>query len=92
MLSTAYEIFENQDFKQRILVAITCLRDSREAPDSWYYNHGLKLACTPAFIQAWEKKKKNNPYHSRLGYDPTVISDEMITTAIKETLKLSKEA
>lgn len=80
--STAYEIYENLDFKNRVFVALTILLDTGEAPESWYYRQGLKLASSEEIVKQWEKVKTAQPYHSRLGYDENVISDEMIKTAV----------
>lgn len=80
--STAYEIYENLDFKNRVFVALTILLDTGEAPESWYYRQGLKLASSEEIVKQWEKTKTTQPYHSRLGYDENVISDEMIKTAV----------
>lgn len=80
--STAYEIYENLDFRNRVFVALTILLDTGEAPESWYYRQGLKLASSEEIVKKWEKTKTTQPYHSRLGYDENVISDAMIKNAV----------
>lgn len=89
--STAYEIYENMDFKKRVLVALTVLdNDTIASPDMWYTQYGLKVAASDTIVNAWEYAQNTNPYHARLGYDPTIITDSAIRVAVQNIINPPK--
>lgn len=92
MLSTVYEIFEDADFRKRVQVATLELQLPAYSPESWYMEHGLKVAMQEPILTAFEKSKQAQPFHARRGFDPTIISDEMLLAGVLEvTTKLAKE-
>jgi len=51
--------------------------------ESWVTTHMLELASQPAIADAWEHSMLAQPYHSRRGHDPAVITDQMIGDAVQ---------
>lgn len=85
-LSTPYDIFEDQDFRKRVLVAALLQGSPAGQLEFFYAVNGLSIAAKTDIVAAYEFAKQGNPYHSRLGLDPGIITDGMITAAVEEAL------
>ena len=81
--ATIWECAQDRDLRNRVTVCVQAQDIAPAGAESWVTTHMLALASQPAIADAWEHSTTANPYHSRRGYDPTVITDQMIGDAVQ---------
>lgn len=86
-LSTPYEIFEDGDFRRRVLVAAVQAGADAASLEYFYSQNGLAIAAKPDIVEAYEYAKRAQPYHARLCFDAEIITDGMITAAVAAALE-----
>lgn len=82
--SDIYECSQDPDFRQRVQVAVLTEQIAPAGAAAWVTQHALDVAAVPGIASAWEYSKVGQPYHSRRGYDPSVLTDTAIRDAVIE--------
>lgn len=82
LLSTAAQLATDPDFMERATLAAA--QQGITYPEAWIAEHKYMLASNTEVAAAYEASLINLPYHSRRGYDPVIITDDMIRGAIAE--------
>lgn len=88
--TSIYEASQDSDLRNRVAVAYTSITSNRDG-GWWADQHMLAITAHSAIADAWEYSVTANPWHGRRGYDPAVISDEMITDAVSAVLNPGQE-
>lgn len=81
--STIWECAQDPDLRNRVTVCVQALDIAPAGAASWVTENMLALATTKAIASAWEHSMLAQPYHSRRGHDPVVITDKMISDAVE---------
>ena len=88
--TSIYEASQDSDLRNRVAAAYTSVTGTRDG-GWWADQHMLAIAAGKEIADAWEYSVAANPWHGRRGYDPAVISDEMITDAVSAVLGNGRE-
>ena len=81
--STIWECAQDPDLRNRVTACVQAQDIAPAGSESWVTQNMLALATTKAIADAWEHSTVANPYHSRRGHDPAIITDQMITDAVQ---------
>ena len=79
-----FECAGDPDFRSR--VAACAVQEGAAAAgsgESFAFQWAMWIAARPDVEKAWEYSVGASPYHSRRGYDPAVITDQMILDAVR---------
>lgn len=82
--ATIWECSQDRDLQNRVTVCVQALDIAPAGAESWVTQNMLALATTEEIANAWEHSMLAQPYHSRRGHDPAVITDQMISDAVHE--------
>lgn len=88
--NTIYEASQDPDLRNRVAAAYTSTTGNSDG-GWWADQNMLAIAADQGIADAWAYSTDSNPYHGRRGYDPAVISDQMITDAVATTLNPDQE-
>ena len=81
--STIWECAQDPDLRNRVTACVQAQDIAPAGAESWVTQNMLALASQKAIADAWEPSTVANPYHSRRGHDPAIITDQMITDAVQ---------
>lgn len=90
--STIHECAMDADFRNRIAVCATQLGAAPAGGEAFATQHALAIAAYKPVADAWETSLKDQPYHSRRGWDEQVISDQLLRRAVRRVAKLDAES
>lgn len=82
--ATIWECSQDRDLRNRVAVCVQAQDIAPAGAESWVTQNMLAVATTKAIADAWEHSMVANPYHSRRGHDPVIITDQMITDAVQK--------
>ena len=85
-----YEASQDSDLRNRVAAAYTSITGNRDG-GWWADQHMLTIAADQEIADAWAYSADANPWHGRRGYDPGIITDEMITNAVSAALSNERE-
>lgn len=82
--NTINQLQQDTDFQDRLKIAAATLGISD--PIGWVAANALAVAMLEEVNTKYENCLATCPYHSRPGFDPEVISDELLVKAVGEVL------
>lgn len=81
--SSIWECAQDRDLRNRVTVCVQALDVAPAGAESWVTENMLAIATTEEIASAWEHSTVAQPYHSRRGHDPSVITDQMLSDAVQ---------
>lgn len=78
-----YEASVDPDLRARVKVAVTKQGLAPAGADAWVQEHMLAVCAFEDVYKAYAYVKETQPYHSRPGHDPVVVTDAMIDAAVR---------
>lgn len=81
-LNAIFDASQDTDLRARVMVAVTKAGFAPAGGEAWVTQHMLEVCARPQIYEAYAYVKQTQPYHSRPGYDPVVVTDAMIEEAV----------
>lgn len=75
------EAAQDRDLRARVTACVAADNIGAGSPESWVTTNMLTIATH--FESAWAHSMTAQPYHSRRGHDPAIITDAAIKTAVQ---------
>lgn len=80
------------DLRARVAVAVARQDISPAGPEAWVNANMLAVASNKAIYEPYAYAIETQPFHSRRGFDPSIIADAAITDAVAYQHQKNQEA